>query len=792
MRWSAATRPCARLSGRPAAGPCRSSATRGPWTYPWSTWRRSGTSEREAEALRLAIEESARPFDLAAGPLFRAALLRLSPEEHFLLVTAHHIVFDGWSRTVLHRELAALYAAFAAGRPTPLAELPIQYADFAVWQREWVQSAALDRQRSYWRQRFRDAPAMIELPSDRPRGSFQTFRGARVRASVPPDVVAGLEALRLAEGATLFTTMLAALKALLLRCTGQDDIAVGIPTAGRGRVETEGLIGFFANTLLLRTDLSGDPAFRELVGRVRATAGGAYAHGDLPFEELVDALQPERDLSRTPLIQVMFAFKNLPGTEGGGDLDEGPPFELAPGLTARPFTVDNGTAKFDLTLYVSQTSRGLALTWQDNTDMFDAATVERLAAHLGTLLREAVADPDRRLSQLPLMSDAEWHLVEVGWNQTERPYAAGRCFHQFFEEQARRAPDALAVECGAERLSYAQLNARANRLAHYLRRRGVEAGTLLGISLPRCAEMAVAVLAVLKAGGAYLPLDPDYPTERLSAMLEDSGAALVVTRTGLHQSGPALLCLDAERQVIAEESDADLDVPIAPDAPAYVIYTSGSTGRPKGVQITHANACHYVQAMRDTLRIESTDRYLHTASFAFSSSVRQLAVPLACGAAVVVVTAEELRDPLALFGLVRRRGVTVIDLVPSYWRSCTRLLESLDEGARADLLSNDLRLVLSASEPLPTDMPGRWAALFGRGARFLNMFGQTETAGIVLVHPIDPSDPGGPASSPSAARSRTRGPTCSTPGCSRSPSGSTASCTSAARASARDTSISPS
>jgi aspartate racemase len=472
---------------------------------------------------------------------------------------------------------------------------------------------------------------------------------------------------------------------------------------------------------------------------VRATALGAYAHQDLPFEKLVAELQPARLPNRAPLFQVMFAFQG--STE--------PPGEFATGLTALRLPLDNETAKFDLTLYLSRTARGLELAWQYNTDLFEPGTIERMAGHFRTLLDGIVAHPDRRLSRLPLVSDAERRQLLAAGCDTGIPVADQR-FQELFEAQVARTPDAVAAQCGDEHVTYRALNGRANRLAYRLRQLGVREETLVAVCLPRSVNMPVALLGVLKAGGACVPLDPEYPADRLAFMLEGARAPVLVTderlRSRLPAHDAAVVCLEPGRDT--SELDADRNpAPLGtPASLAYVIYTSGSTGAPKGVMITHANTCHYVRAMQAALGITSGDRYLHTASFAFSSSMRQFLLPLSCGATVVLATTDEVRDPLALFQSVRGQGVSIIDVVPSYLRAATRMLAGMEAGDRAALLDNQLRLILSASETLHSDLPEQWTASFRHPARLVNMYGQTETTGIVTVFPI--TSPGDGAARP--------------------------------------------
>jgi len=733
-------------------------------------------SDRKAEALRLGAEEVSRPFDLAHGPLFRTALIGLDAEEHILLLTMHHIISDGWSMRVLHRELAMLYEAFLSGCESPLPELAVQYGDFAVWQRGWLQGEVLEKQIAYWKEKLQNVPPVIGMPTDRPRPSLQTYRGGTLQLTVSRTVTEGLKALSVSEKATLFMTLLAAFQTLLFRYTGQSDLPVGVPIANRPCVETEPLIGFFANTLVMRNDLSGNPLFRELLARVRITAMGAYAHQDLPFEKVVEVLQPERDPSHGPLFQVMFAFQNLPDIGIGSETTEneirevkqsddiwttGLPFQLAPGLSAHPFRTVSGTAKFDLTLYLAETKQGLEGLWKYNIDLFEADTIERVARHFKVLLEGIVANPERRLSEFPLLDDTERRQQAVEWNRTENSYRFDLCLHHVFEDQVSKTPNALAVECGDERFTYDELNSRANQLAWHLKKLGVGPEKLVGIILPRSAEMAMAILGVLKAGGAFLPLDPEYPSERLVFMMRDAKVSVLITGEHLFSalnarpgtspwvSGqkeseiegsepvpPILVCLEAGCQAIDGKSKQNPESSATETNLAYVIYTSGSIGSPKGVMITHANLCHYVHAMREALGIMVEDRYLHTASFAFSSSIRQFLLPLSCGAAVVIATTDQIHDHLVLFDLIREHHVSILDVVPSYWRSCIQMARRLAPDARAAAFNSRLRLILSASETLSPDIPAEWASCFRSGAKLINMYGLTETTGIVSMYHI--------------------------------------------------------
>ena len=475
-------------------------------------------AEQEGAAERFVREETRRPFDLSQGPLLRASLLRLANDEHLLVLTMHHIISDGWSLGVLMREIRALYSAFVGGQGSPLEELPIQYADYAVWQRAWLGGEALKAQLSYWKEQLRDLPT-LELPTDRPRPRVLTSNGATEPFALSKTTTDALKALSRGHGATPFMTLLAAFQTLLYRYTAQDDVAVGSPIAGRTRPETEGLVGFFVNTLVLRTDLSGDPTFLELLARARGMTLDAHAHQDVPFEVLVEELQPARDLSLTPLFQVAFALQNVPMPE-----------MTLPGLSVTPVSVESGTAKFDLTLFLSETEQGFGGSFEYNTDLFDRATIRRMARHFGRLLESVAADPQQRLSQLPMLAGEERRQILYEWNDTSAPFPSDVCMHELFEAQAERTPDALAVVFGEERATYAEFNCRANRLAHHLRARGVRRGARVGVLMERSLDIVLGVMGIVKAGAAYVPLDPAWPVERIRWILASLDVSCVVAQ----------------------------------------------------------------------------------------------------------------------------------------------------------------------------------------------------------------------------------------------------------------------
>ncbi len=482
-------------------------------------------TERETQMLELVNTESHRPFDLSQDLMLRALLLRLGAEEHVLVMTMHHIASDGWSMGILKRELSASYQAFSGGEPTALAELPIQYSDYAVWQRQWLQGKELESQLAYWKKQLQGAPEVLELPTDRPRPVMQGFLGDHLPLKFPQELTEKLKALSRKEGVTLFMTLLAAFQTLLHRYTGQQDIVVGAPMAGRNQMEVEGLIGFFVNTLVLRTRLSPDLTFRELLKRVRDVALGAYEHQELPFEKLVEELQPARHLSHNPLFQVMFAMQNAPGR--GLDLL---------GLRVTPVEIERRTAKFDLTLSLADKEQGLSGSMEYNTDLYDAATIERMLGHFQVLLQGVVSTPEEKISNLPLMTEGERHKLLVEWNGTRAPYPNDKMIYELFEERVQETPHAVAVTCGTESSTYQELNQQANQLGHYLKKLGVGADVLVGLCVERSIQMVVGLLGILKAGGAYVPLDPAYPEERLRFMLEDAGITVVVTQEKLMNS----------------------------------------------------------------------------------------------------------------------------------------------------------------------------------------------------------------------------------------------------------------
>jgi amino acid adenylation domain-containing protein len=683
--------------------------------------------EREAETRRQAADEAALAFDLHRGPLIRAGLLCLGEDEHILLLTMHHIVFDGWSEGVLFQELAVLYESFSTGQPAPLSELPIQYADFAVWQRQWLQGEKFDSQLAYWREQLAGAP-VLELPTDHLRPSVQIFRGSQQFLFIPNALTVRLKALSRAEGTTLFMTLLAAFQTLLHRYTGKDDILVGSPVAGRNRTDIEALIGFFVNTLILRADLSGDPSFRELLGRVRKVALEAYAHQDLPFEKLVEELQPERNLSRSPLFQVLFVLQNFPTTA-----------PRLTGLTVTPVKVESETATFDLSLLLVEEANGLQGTIEHNTDLFDEATISRMIGHFQTLLESIVADPATPISRLALLTDSERNRLLVDRNSTSINYPKDRCIHQLFEAEVERTPEAIAAVFEDGRLTYRELNARANRLAYDLNKLGVGPETLVGLCVERSLEMIVGILGVLKAGGAYVPLDPSYPEDRLAFLLEDSGIKILLTQERVKSCLPPhnaqVMYLDTLDPSAGLEASEALTNPVSrttADNAAYVIYTSGSTGKPKGVVITHHNVTRLLEATHSWFHFDRSDTWTLFHSYAFDFSVWEIWGSLLYGGRLVVVPYWVSRSPEMFYQLLSQEKVTVLNQTPSAFGQ-------LIEVERSSMHAHDLalRLVLFGGEALDFQILKPWFDRHGdQRPQLVNMYGITETTVHVTYRPI--------------------------------------------------------
>ncbi|MEZ2236929.1 amino acid adenylation domain-containing protein [Microcoleus sp.] len=691
---------------------------------------------QETAIKQLAIAESQIPFDLAKGPLLRVKLLQFSATEYVLLLNFHHIVADGWSIAVLIRELTSLYKAFAKNQLSPLPELPIQYADFAEWQHQWLQGEVLETQLAYWRQQLTNIQP-LNLPVDRPRPPVPSYRGAREFLALSPTLSDRLNLLSKQQNVTLFVTLLAAFQTLLYRYTGQENIALGTPIANRNRRELEGLIGFFVNTLVLRTDLSGNPIFMELLNRAKQVSVAAYAHQDLPFEKLVEALEPDRDLSRNPLFQISFSLQNTPAAA----------LEL-PELTWSAIDFDAGTAKLDLEFNLWEDFAGIKGQLTYSTDLFDSDTIARMLEHFQTLLESIVANPNQRLSDLPILTPASRHQILVEFNrnssqiiprlppisQENEPESSNiaLCFHQLFELQVERSPDAIALVFENQHLTYRQLNTKANQIAHYLQQLGVKPEVLVGICMDRCLDAIAGLLGILKAGGAYVPLDPNYPQERLNFMLKDARTSILLTaQQHLPRFTPkvcqipnlAAICLDRDSEAIARQSPQNPTSPVTVDNLAYVIYTSGSTGKPKGVLIEHKGLSNLAQAQIETFKLQPNHRVLQFASLSFDASIFEIVLALRSGATLYLANPESRFPGKPLIDFVRDNAISHVTLPPAV----LKLLPTTQLAA--------LQTIICAGESCTPELVKTW----GKNRQFFNAYGPTEVTVWASISEINDS-----------------------------------------------------
>ena len=681
------------------------------------------SEDRNSSLKKLVADESQHPFDLSRGPLIRALLVALGDQEHALLLTLHHSVSDGWSIGILCREMQTLYDAFASGAPVPLPALPIQYADFAVWQREHLEGAALNEQLSYWKEQLANVSSVLELPPDRRRPEVATFRGGKVAFEFTPELTQQLRTFSQREGVTLFMVLLATLDALLYRYSGQTDIAVGTAIANRNRDETEGLIGFFVNMLVMRTDMKGNPTFLELLKRVKEMTIAAYQHQDVPFEQIIEMLQPQRSLNRTPLYQIEFTLQNAP-------LE---PLEVR-GLRFTPLDVQEVSSETDLNLIMTESESGLAGEVVYATDLFDATTIERMMGHFRNLLEEIVKAPEQRILELPLISGSETRALLATWGATNMD--TNKLVHQLFEEQVARKPEAVAVVFDDRKYTYAELNQRANQLARYLKRQQAKPETLVGLHLEPSFDLVVAMLAILKAGAAFVPLDPSYPAETLSFMLADARASILLTQQALPasppQSGVKVISLDVAASEISDEGVYDLTVKVGGDNLAYAIYTSGSTGQPNGVLINHDSLTKYTLAFSERIGLRASDRILQFASPSFDVALEEIFPTLLSGAAIVFSSEESAIAPMDLLRVLERQKITGIELPTAYWHEWVKIL-----AARPTRMPETLRFVIIGGEKVSGKLLAAWQSF---GVPLIHVYGLTETTITSTVYDVPSSD----------------------------------------------------
>ncbi|MDB9402876.1 amino acid adenylation domain-containing protein, partial [Microcystis sp. CS-574] len=694
------------------------------WTVTVVDLQHLSSSEQAIASQELAQNQAIQPFDLAGEPLIRITLLVLSETEHLLLVCMHHIVSDGWSMEVFLQELTALYNAYIQGLSSPLNPLSIQYGDFTLWQRQWLQGEVLQQQLDYWQKQLAGAPALLSLPTDRPRPNQQSFAGGHLPFSLSWELTEKLTQLTQEQGVTLFMTLLTAYAVLLYRYTEQEDILIGTPIANRNRSEIEGLIGFFVNTLVLRIDLSGKPNFNQLLGRVREMAMDAYAHQDLPFEMLVEVLQTERDLSHAPLFQVDFLLQNSPPS----------PLELT-GLTATPLTTENDTAKFDLTLGMENTGAELKGVWEYNTDLFDRSTIERLTGNFITLLEALVVNPQQPIFQLPLLTEVEAKELLKDWNATEKAYPFHQCIHQLFEEQAARTPAAVAVVFEGQELTYQELNIQANKLAHYLQSLGVNSEVLVGIYLERSLLVIVGLLAVLKAGGAYIPLDPDYPQQRLTYMAEDAQISLLLTQESLLDSLPVedvgVIVLDKLAEILTVQSPENPLSEVVPENLLCLLYTSGSTGKPKGVMLTHAALVNHSWGISEVFGLTESDRVLQFASFGFDVAAEEIFPTWLKGGTVVLRPGQMFPTLTDFADFIEQESLTVLNITPAYWHEW-----AIAVSQSLATVPSSLRVVAVGGDAVLPETVNIWRQMVGKRVQCINVYGPTEASVTAIVHDL--------------------------------------------------------
>ena len=695
-------------------------------------------SEQEAEIQRLFDAEVKKPFYLDKLPLVRWLLLKLNDQDHLLVHIEHHMVHDGWSfNNVFLKEFLALYQAFCEGHPSPLPELPIQFVDFASWQREWVQSQEAQAQLAYWQKKLSGSSPLLELPLDRPRSTEQTYNGTQIRVELPIQLSESLHAVSRQESVTLFMTTLAAFLVMLSRYTRQDDLCVGTAVANRRKSEVERLIGMIVNNLVLRTDVSGNPTFRELLSRVRETTLEAFANEDLPFDKVVEVLKPVRNLSYNPLFQAMFSFHDTPL-----------PDLTLPGLKITTnVALSNKSTKFDLDVVIIPNSqqqgrdKGITVIWEYNTDLFDAATIQQMVDQYQNLLETIVVQPNRQIRELPLLTPSQQRLLGE-WNQTDREDTQNQCIHKLFELQVELTPDAIAVEQDGKKLTYRELSDRANKIAHYLQSLGVKPETLVGICVDRSLEMIAGLLGILKAGGAYVPIDPAYPQERISEMIADTqlGILLIQNRFQEKLTGYTgqTICLDTDWAKIATQSPANPVSDVQPHKLAYIIYTSGSTGKPKGVMIEHRSLLNFVTTAIDEYGINGQDKVLQFASVCFDTSIEEIFPCLCVGATLVLRTEEMLNSSDDFWRCCQKWQLTVLDLPTAYWHQLVTELQPQNSP-----IPGSLRTVIIGGEEVQLEKVQHWhhcTAHLSPAPQLFNSYGPTEATVVTTLERLTPTN----------------------------------------------------
>ncbi|GGH50431.1 hypothetical protein GCM10008014_15540 [Paenibacillus silvae] len=663
--------------------------------------------DQETELKRLIRAEVMNEFDLSQGPLFRASIIRLQPDEHILLLNLHHIISDGWSQDILLREISTLYRAHLQNEIVELPKLPIQYADYAAWQKEWIKNEEITKQINYWKQQLQDQPLLLQLPTDRQRPSVQTYAGDIFRFEIPERVAGLLKELSVREGTTLYMTLLAAFKVLLFRYSDQEDVSVGSPVTNRNHQDLENLIGLFVNTLVLRTQIKREMSYLELLKQVRKVALEAYANQDVPFEKIVEELRVERDLSHSPLFQVMFIIQNISNKK----------MEII-GLNIEEIEIDTNSSKYDLTLFIAEENNRLTAVFEFNTDMFEKNTVARMADSFNALLEGIIDQPELSIGRLPVLPFKEQQKLLVDWNLTSKDYTLDKGMHLFFEEQVEQTPEAIAAVFDKDSLSYKILNSRANQLARHLQSIGVKPGVLVGVYMERSLEMLVSLLAIFKAGGAYVPLDPSFPTERISFMLQDSKTNVILTTTGLEkrisEHKAQIVYVDRDWSQICYQDDSNLKCYRPQDSLVYTIYTSGSTGKPKGVQIRSEALTNYLLATNEHLQLQNTDRFLAVTTISFDIAGMELYLPLMQGACVVIASRDEVTDGERLAELLITSEATVMQATPATWQMLIQ----------AGWSGNRQLKVLTGGEALPLSLANQ---LLNRSAGVWNFYGPTET-----------------------------------------------------------------